>query len=86
VCLHGVPKKTISDRETQFTSKFWEKLQESMDTKLNFSSAYYPQIDGQTGRVNQILKVMLRACALNDNQSWYKCLLYAEFSYNNIYQ
>jgi hypothetical protein len=42
VCLHGVPKKIISDRGSQFTSKFWEKLHESMDTKLNFSSAYHP--------------------------------------------
>jgi hypothetical protein len=57
-----------------------------MDTKLNFSSAYHPQTDGQTERVNQILEDMLRACALKDNQSWDKCLLYAEFSYNNSYQ
>jgi hypothetical protein len=42
VCLHGVPKKIVSDREFQFTSKFWEKLHESMDTKLNFSSAQHP--------------------------------------------
>jgi hypothetical protein len=79
-CLHGVPKKIVSDSGTQFTSKFWEKLHESMDTKLNFSSAYHPQIDGQTKRVNQILEDMLRAWALKDNQSWDKCLLYAEFS------
>jgi IS30 family transposase len=46
VCLHGVPKKIVFDRGTQFTSKFWEKLHESMDTKLNFSSAYHPQTDG----------------------------------------
>jgi transposase InsO family protein len=46
VCLHGVPKKIVSDRGTQFTSKFWEKLHESLDMKLNFSSAYHPQIDG----------------------------------------
>jgi transposase InsO family protein len=58
VCLHGVPKKIVSDRGTQFTSKFWEKLDESMDSKLNFSSAYHPQIDGQTERVNQILEDM----------------------------
>jgi hypothetical protein len=45
VCLHGVPKKIVSDRGSQFTSKFWEKLHESMDTKLNFSSAYHPQTD-----------------------------------------
>jgi hypothetical protein len=42
VCLHGVPKKIVSDRGFQFTSKFWEKLLESMDTKLNFSSTYHP--------------------------------------------
>jgi hypothetical protein len=86
VCLHGVPKKIVSDRGIQFTSKFWENLQESMDTKLNFSSAYHPQTDGQTERVNQILEDMLRACTLKDNQSWDKCLPYVEFSYNNSYQ
>jgi hypothetical protein len=42
MCLHGVPKKIVSDRGSQFTSKFWENLHESMDTKLNFSSAYHP--------------------------------------------
>jgi IS30 family transposase len=67
VCLHGVHKKIVSDRGTQFTSKFWEKLNESMDTKLNFSSAYHPQTDGQTERVNQILEDMFRACTLKDN-------------------
>jgi hypothetical protein len=61
VCLHGVPKKIVSDRGFQFTSKFWEKLHESIDTKLNFSSAYHPQTDGQTERTNQILEDMLRA-------------------------
>jgi hypothetical protein len=86
VCLHGVPKKIVSDRGTQFTSKFWKKLHESMDTKLNFSLAYHPQTDGQTKRVNQILEDILRDCALKDNQSWDKYLPYAEFSYNNSYQ
>jgi transposase InsO family protein len=52
MCLHGVPKKIVSDRGTQFTSRFWEKLHEAMDTKLNFSLAYHPQTDGQTERVN----------------------------------
>src|SRR6266540_2758936 len=54
VCLHGVPKKIVSDRGTQFTSRFWERLHDSLDTQLNFSSAYHPQTDGQTERVNQI--------------------------------
>ena len=57
-----------------------------MDTKLNFSSAYHPQTDGQTERVNQILEDMLRACALKYGKSWDKSLPYAEFSYNNSYQ
>jgi hypothetical protein len=54
---------------TQFTSRFWEKLHEAMDTKLNFSLAYHPQTDGQTERVNQILEDMLRACALKDKKN-----------------
>jgi hypothetical protein len=81
-----VPKKIVSDRGTEFTSRFWEKLHESMDTKLNFSSAYHPQTDGQTERTNQILEDMLRACALKHGESWDKCLPYIEFSYHNTYQ
>jgi hypothetical protein len=64
VCLHGVPKKIVSDRGTQFTSQFWHKVHRSLGTKLNFSSAYHLQTDGQTERINQILEDMLRACAL----------------------
>ncbi|WVZ76109.1 hypothetical protein U9M48_024111 [Paspalum notatum var. saurae] len=86
VCLHGVPKKIVSDRGTQFTSHFWKRLHESMDTRLNFSSAYHPQTDGQTERTNQILEDMLRACAIQYGTSWDKSLPYAEFSYNNSYQ
>jgi transposase InsO family protein len=86
VCLHGVPKKIMSDRGSQFTSKFWEKLHKSMHNKLNFSSAYHPQTDGQTERTNQILEDMLRACALKYGKSSDKNIPYAEFSYNNSYQ
>jgi transposase InsO family protein len=86
VCLHGVPKKIVSDRGTQFTLKFWERLHESLDTQLRFSSAYHPQSDGQTERVNQILEDMLRACAMQYGRSWDKSLSYVEFSYTNSYQ
>ncbi|WVZ93760.1 LOW QUALITY PROTEIN: hypothetical protein U9M48_039717 [Paspalum notatum var. saurae] len=86
VCLHGVPKKIISDRGSQFTSRFWEQLHDSLDTKLRFSIAYHPQTDGQTERTNQVLEDMLRACAIQYGTSWDKCLPYAEFSYNNSYQ
>jgi transposase InsO family protein len=64
VCLHGVPKKIVSDRGSQFTSRFWKSLHENLDTKLNFSSTYHPQTDGQIERTNQVLEYMLRACAL----------------------
>jgi transposase InsO family protein len=86
VCLHRVPKKIVSDRGTQFTSKFWERLRETLGTQLRFSSAYHSQSDGQTERVNHILSNMLRAYALQYGRSWDKSLPYAEFSYNNSYQ
>jgi hypothetical protein len=57
-----------------------------MDTKLNISSAYHSQTNGQTERTNQILEDMLRVCALKYGKSWDKTLLYAEFLYNNSYQ
>jgi transposase InsO family protein len=80
VCLHGVPKKIVSDRGTHFTLKFWERLHETLDTQLRFSSTYHPQTDGQTERVNQILEDMLRACALQYGRSWNKSMPFAEFS------
>jgi hypothetical protein len=86
MCLHGVPKKIVSDSGSQFTCKFWEKLHESMDTKLDFRSAYHPLTDGQMERTNQVLEDMLRACALKYGKSWDKSLPYVEFSYNNNYQ
>jgi hypothetical protein len=61
-------------------------LHETLDTQLRFSSAYHPQTDGQTERVNHILEEMLRACALQYGRSWDKSLSYTEFSYNNSYQ
>jgi transposase InsO family protein len=86
VCLHGVPKKIVSNIGTQFTSHFWQQLHEALGTHLKFSSAYHPQIDGQTERTNQILQNMLKACALQDKLGWDKRLPYEEFSYNNSYQ
>ncbi|WVZ97426.1 hypothetical protein U9M48_042966 [Paspalum notatum var. saurae] len=72
ICLHGVPKRIISDRGSQFTSRFWEQLHDSLDSKLRFSTAYHPQTDGQTGRTNQILEDLLRACAIQYGTSWDK--------------
>ena len=76
----------MSDRGTQFTSRFWKKFQEAMGTKLSFSTAFHPQTGGQTERVNQILEDMLRACVLAYGAKWEDCLPFAKFSYNNSYQ
>jgi hypothetical protein len=76
----------ISDRGSQFVACFWEQLHASLGTHLIHSSAYHPQTDGQTERVDQILEDMLRAYALEYQGSWVKNLPWAEFSYNNSYQ
>ena len=68
VRLHGIPRTIISDRDLVFTSAFWTSLQHDLGTQLNFSSAYHPETDGQTERVNQVLEDMLRMYVI-DQQS-----------------
>jgi hypothetical protein len=51
VSLHGVPKKIISDRGSQFNSRFWKSFHENTDAKLNFSSAYLRLTDGLKGLI-----------------------------------
>ena len=65
VRLHGIPISIISDRDSRFTLRFWRKLQEALDTRLNFSTTFHPQTDGQSERVIQILEDMLRSCVLD---------------------
>ncbi|KAL0561469.1 hypothetical protein IC582_001897 [Cucumis melo] len=84
--LHGVPVSIVSDRDARFTSKFWKGLQTAMGTRLDFSTAFHPQTDGQTERLNQVLEDMLRACALEFPGSWDSHLHLMEFAYNNSYQ
>jgi hypothetical protein len=86
VRLHGIPKTIVFDRGALFVARFWEQLQESLGTQVIRSSAYHPQTDGQTERVNRILEDMLSACVLHYGKDWDKCLSLAEFSYNNGYQ
>jgi hypothetical protein len=86
LCLHGVLKMIVSDRGSQFVARFYEQLHASLGTHLIHSSAYHPQTDGQTERVNQILEDMLRACVMEYPESWDKNLSWTEFLYNNSYQ
>ncbi|KAA0032780.1 pol protein [Cucumis melo var. makuwa] len=86
VRLHGVPVSIVSDRDARFTSKFWKGLQTAMGTRLDFSTAFHPQTDGQIERLNQVIEDMLRACALEFPGSWDSHLHLMEFAYNNSYQ
>nr|GFB53565.1 hypothetical protein [Tanacetum cinerariifolium] len=85
VCRHGVPVSIISDRDSLFTSRFWETLQKSLGTQLNLSTAYHPKTDGQSERTIKALKDMLRACVIDFSNSWDRHLTLVEFSYNNSY-
>ena len=83
VRLHGTPRSIVSDRDPTFTSKFWESLHKALGTQLRFSTAFYPQTDGQSVRTIQILEDMMRACVLDFGGSWSKYLPLMEFSYNS---
>ncbi|KAK8503669.1 hypothetical protein V6N12_024841 [Hibiscus sabdariffa] len=85
VRLHGVPISIISDRDPKLTSRFWQALQNALGTRLNFSTAFHPQTDGQSERVIQVLEDMLRGCVIDFHGSWEDFLPLAEFAYNNSY-
>ncbi|KAD2393961.1 hypothetical protein E3N88_40938 [Mikania micrantha] len=85
VVRHGVPLSIISDRDSRFTSRFWQSLQKSLGTQLNLSTAYHPQTDGQSERTIQTLEDMLRTCVLDFGGNWDSHLPLIEFSYNNSY-
>jgi hypothetical protein len=84
--LHGMPREIISNRDTKFTSNFWKSLMEGLETKLLFSTAYHPQTNGQTERVNQLLEDMLRMHVMHQPKKWEDYLPLVEFAYNNGYQ
>nr|GEW59737.1 putative reverse transcriptase domain-containing protein [Tanacetum cinerariifolium] len=65
VSRHGVPVSIISDRDGRFTSHFWKSLSKALGTRLDMSTAYHPEIDGQSERTIQTLEDMLRACVLD---------------------
>ncbi|KAD4386231.1 hypothetical protein E3N88_26400 [Mikania micrantha] len=85
VTRHGVPISIISDRDSRFTSHFWKSLHKALGTRLDMSTAYHPQTDGQGERTIQTLEDMLRACVIEFGNSGETHLPLIEFSYNNSY-
>ncbi|GKA19086.1 putative reverse transcriptase domain-containing protein [Tanacetum coccineum] len=74
VSRHGVPISIISDRDSHFTSRFWQSLQNALGTQLDMSTAYHPETDGQSERTIQTLEDMLRACVIDFRKGWDKHL------------
>nr|GEV10422.1 putative reverse transcriptase domain-containing protein [Tanacetum cinerariifolium] len=74
VARHRVHVSIISDRDGRFTSRFWQTLQKALGTRLDMSTTYHPQMDGQSERTILTLEDMLRACLINFGGSWDKCL------------
>ncbi|GJV18445.1 putative reverse transcriptase domain-containing protein [Tanacetum coccineum] len=83
---HGVTGvRSVQDRGYRFASGFWRSLQNALGTNLNMSTAYHPEMDGQSERTIQTLEDMLRACVIDFGGSWDRHLPLVEFSYNNSY-
>ncbi|GJT81043.1 putative reverse transcriptase domain-containing protein [Tanacetum coccineum] len=85
VARHGMPISITSDRDSRFTSRFWQSKQEALGTRLDISTSYHPQTDGQSERTIQTLEDMLRVCVLDFGGSRDVHLPLVEFSYNNNY-
>ncbi|GJX26259.1 putative reverse transcriptase domain-containing protein [Tanacetum coccineum] len=85
VARHGVPISIIFDRDSRFMSQFWQSMQTAIGTRLDMSTAYHPQTDGQSECTIQTLEDMLRACIIDFRGSWDVHLPLVEFSYNNSY-
>lgn len=81
--LHGLPSEIISDRDSRFTSGFWNSIMELLEIKSKMSTAFHPQTDGQTERTNQTIEAFLRAYCCEDQSDWASLLPWAEYSYNN---
>ncbi|GJY64992.1 putative reverse transcriptase domain-containing protein [Tanacetum coccineum] len=82
---HEIPVSIICDHDPRFASNFWRSLLKVLGTNLDMSTAYHPQIDGQSERSIQTLKDMLRACVIDFGKGWVNHLPLVEFSYNNGY-
>ncbi|KAJ9509743.1 hypothetical protein QJQ45_011389 [Haematococcus lacustris] len=84
--LHGMPRSVVSDRRPQFHNKFWAEVTKLLQVQVNLSSAYHPETDGQTERVNRVIEEMLRHFIRPDQRDWAEYLPLVEFAINNAWQ
>ncbi|XP_029452688.1 transmembrane protease serine 12-like [Rhinatrema bivittatum] len=81
--LHGLPQDIVSDRGSQFVARYWRALCKCFKVKLSFSTAFHPQSNGQTERMNRTLKAYIQAFINERQDNWSELLPWAEFAYNN---
>ena len=81
--LHGLPSQLVSDRDSKFTSDFWQALFSQLGSKLSMSTANHPQTDGQTERANRTVEEMLRMFVSPFQNDWDEHLALVEFAYNS---
>lgn len=86
VRLHGIPQSIVSDRDPVFTSIFWKKLMRLAGVKLQMTSAFHPQSDGQTEAANKVTIMYLRCLTGDRPRQWLRWLPWAEFIYNTAFQ
>jgi transposase InsO family protein len=79
----GIPRRIISDRDTQFTSQFFKELCAQLEIKQNMSSAYHPQTDGQSERMNQTVETILRIFCNHQQNNWADWLKVAQYMINS---
>ena len=85
VVAHGVPCNIVSDRDSRFTSNFWKALMNYMGVGIHMSSAFHPESDGNTERVNRVMEDMLRHVVASEHNSWHNYLGLVEFAINNAH-
>lgn len=80
---HGLPRITISDRDTRFTSKFWTELMKALNIRQNMSTALHPQTDGLAEATNKNTLCVINAMITTRNESWVQHLPMAQFQIKN---
>ena len=80
---HGLPTDIVSDHDSRFTSETWQEFLRLSGIRPRMSTAFHPQTDGQTERLNQMIEAYLRAFVGKEQDDWVRLLLMAEFAYNN---
>jgi hypothetical protein len=80
---HGLPADIVSDRDSRFTSGVWTEFLQLSGIRSRMSTAFHPQTDGQTERLNQTIEAYLRTFVNHEQDDWVNLLPMAEFAYNN---